>query len=81
MPCAISHTWPDLGSFSYSEFERDINSLDEYPIIFINEEYCDNIFDLGDDASAKEICLSGYMESNGYTLKVRIGNIALYSNE
>ena len=79
MPCAISHTWPDQGSFGNDEFESDINNLPECPIVFVNEEVCSDIFDLTENATQKECILSEYLTVNNYILKVRIRNIAIYS--
>ena len=81
MPCAISHTWPDLGSFSYKEFESDIEGLTEPPIIFVNKDYCSNILNPGEEASDKDICLSKYMTDNEYILKAKIENIEIYSTK
>ncbi|MBO4346461.1 MAG: hypothetical protein J5840_02340 [Lachnospiraceae bacterium] len=78
MPCAISHSWPDLGSFSDADFKKDIDSLTEKPVIFINEDYCKDIFDLTNEATNKELFLADYMVNNDYKLKIRIGNIAIY---
>ncbi|MCR5849064.1 MAG: hypothetical protein K6G75_13245 [Lachnospiraceae bacterium] len=79
MPCAISHTWPDLGSFSYEDFRKDIEQLEKPPVIFINENVCEDIFNLDGGSSDKEICLSEYMNANEYELKVRIDYIAIYT--
>ncbi len=80
MPCAISHTWPDLGSFSYGEFAEDFEKLDEKPVVFVNTDYCKNILEVDeDDPNKKNVFLSKYMGSNGYSLEARIGNIAIYT--
>lgn len=79
MPCAISHTWPNLASYTVKEFENDINKLDGCPVIFVNEKFVPDIFDLTEDATEKECILSEYMESNGYSLAIRIQNIAVYT--
>ena len=78
MPCAISHTWPNLDSFTTGEFTNDINKLEEPPVIFINKDVCSDIFDLDENSNEKECCLSDYMESNEYKLAVRIQNIEIY---
>ena len=79
MPCAISHTWPNLGSFSYNDFVNDFESLDDTPVIFVNTEYCRNILDVDGNAINKDQFLSEYMKNNCYSLDARIGNIAIYS--
>jgi hypothetical protein len=79
MPCAISHTWPNLGSFSYNDFVNDFESLDDTPVIFVNTEYCRNILDVDGNAINKDQFLSEYMKNNSYSLDARIGNIAIYS--
>ncbi len=78
MPCALSHTWPNLGSFTIGEFKSDIEALEGKPIIFINSEIVPDIFNLSKDATEKECCLSDFMESNEYKLAVRIQNIEVY---
>ena len=78
MPCAISHTWPDLGSFTFEEFKNDIDNLQGTPVIFINEDYCADIYSLDGEADNKEILLSEYMADNEYELRIRIENIAVY---
>jgi len=80
MPCAISHTWPDLGSFSYEEFTEDIDSLNDTPVIFVNESYCEDILNPEDTFSQKDKYLSKYMNDNDYTLKIKIENIAVYTS-
>lgn len=78
MPCAISHTWPNLGSFTVEEFRNDIEKLETPPIIFINSDICPDIFDLSAEAQEKECFLSDYMVNNEYKLAVRIQNIEVY---
>lgn len=81
MPCAISHTWPNLGSFSFEEFEADLDNLSETPIIFINESVCPDIFDLSETATKKECALSEYMNNNNYVLIRKIDKIAIYKSK
>lgn len=80
MPCAISHTWPNLGSFSFEEFETDLDNLTDTPVIFINENVCEDIFDLSETATKKECALSEYMVNNNYILVEKIDNIAIYES-
>ena len=78
MPCAISHTWPDLGSFTFEEFKDDIDKLDYTPVIFVNNENISDIFNPDANFSDKDCYLSNFMESNEYKLAVRIQNIEVY---
>lgn len=78
MPCAISHTWPNLGSFTVEEFKNDIDMLEDTPVVFINCDICPNIFDLSENSSEKECYLSDYLVNNEYKLAVRIQNIEIY---
>ena len=81
MPCAISHTWPNLGSFAYDDFVNDFENLDSTPVIFVNVDYCRDILEVDGQADKKDIFLSEYMNNNGYSLDARIGNVAIYSAE
>ena len=78
MPCAISHTWPNLGSFSYDEFANDIDSLDDKPIIFINMDYMADPYNPNKSAE-KEQYLEDFLAENGYSLSAKIEYIAIYS--
>ncbi|MBO6089973.1 MAG: hypothetical protein J6P37_06670, partial [Lachnospiraceae bacterium] len=78
MPCAISHTWPNLGSFSYDEFANDIDSLDDKPIVFINTDYMADPYN-PNKSERKEEYLDKYLEENGYSLSAKIEYIAIYS--
>lgn len=79
MPCAISHTWPDLGSFAYDDFEKDINGLDSNPIIFVNANYFDENATLPEDLKEKQLLLARYMEEKGYVLRITSGNVSVYT--
>ena len=81
MPCAISHTWPNLGSFAYDDFVNDFENLDSYPVIFVNVDYCRDILEVDANVSNKDLFLSEYMNNNSYSLDARIGNIAIYSSK
>lgn len=81
MPCAISHTWPNLGSFAYDDFVNDFDKLESTPVIFVNVDYCRDILEVGSQADKKDIFLSEYMNNNNYSLDARIGNIAIYSSK
>ena len=81
MPCAISHTWPNLGSFAYDDFVNDFDKLESAPVIFVNVDYCRDILEVGSQADKKDIFLSEYMNNNSYSLDARIGNIAIYSSK
>jgi len=78
MPCAISHTWPNLGSFSYDEFEKDIGSITDKPIVFINTDYMADEYN-PNKSDLKEKCLEDFLEENGYSLNAKIEYIAIYS--
>ena len=78
MPCAISHTWPNLGSFSYDEFANDIDSLTDKPIIFINTDYMADPYNPNKSAE-KEKYLEDFLAENGYSLSAKIEYIAIYS--
>ena len=78
MPCAISHTWPNLGSFSYDEFANDIDSLEDKPIIFINTDYMADAYN-PNKSYRKEQYLEEFLEENGYSLSAKIEYIAIYS--
>lgn len=78
MPCAISHTWPNLGSFSYDEFANDIDSLTDKPIVFINTDYMDDEYN-PNKSYRKEDYLEEFLEENGYSLSAKIEYIAIYS--
>ena len=78
MPCAISHTWPNLGSFSYDEFANDIDSLDDKPIIFINTDYMADAYN-PNKSYRKEQYLEDFLTENGYSLSAKIEYIAIYS--
>ena len=78
MPCAISHTWPNLGSFSYDEFANDIDSLTDKPIVFINTDYMADEYN-PNKSYRKEDYLEEFLEENGYSLSAKIEYIAIYS--
>ncbi|MBP5494845.1 MAG: hypothetical protein J6X97_07080 [Lachnospiraceae bacterium] len=78
MPCAISHTWPNLGSFSYDDFVKDIDSLEDKPIIFINTDYMADAYNIN-KSYRKEQYLEDFLEKNGYSLSAKIEYIAIYS--
>ena len=78
MPCAISHTWPNLGSFSYDEFANDIDSIKDKPIVFINTDYMADPYN-PNKSERKEECLEKFLEENGYSLSAKIEYIAIYS--
>jgi hypothetical protein len=86
MPCAISHTWPDLGSYSDKTFEKELNDIAtsgnyeyaEAPTVFVNTDLCPDIMNPGSDASSKEIILKNYLEDYGYYLAYEVGEIQVY---
>ena len=81
MPCAISHTWPDLGSFTVDDFKNDFESFDEKPYIFINNDYCENIRNSAGESylTEKYEYLTKYLEDNDYKLIGTAGDILVYS--
>lgn len=79
MPCAISHTWPDLGSFSYDELERDLNNLTSQPVIFVNDDFLKDSSNHTQILQDKQKLLEKYMNDNGYELKKTSGNISVYT--
>lgn len=66
MPFALSHAWPDLGSYTLEEMKEDIEALTEMPIVFVSNNYYSDILsrDLkGDDKAA---LLVEYMIAHDY---------------
>lgn len=78
MPCAISHTWPNLGSFSYDEFVKDIDGIEDKPIVFINTDYMKDEYN-PNKSVPKEQYLQEFLDKNGYSLNAKIEYIAIYS--
>ena len=78
MPCAISHTWPDLGSFTAKELQTDIDALEEPPVVFVKTTYCEDAIDVPEYAPQKVRILSEYLNKNAYSLKTQIGDICIY---
>ena len=86
IPCAISHTWPDLGSYSDKTFEKELNDIAtsgnyeyaEAPTVFVNTDLCPDIMNPGPDASTKEKILKNYLSDYGYYLAYEVGEIQVY---
>lgn len=77
MPCAISHTWPDLGSYTFEEMERDIEKCKEEPVVFLNTSYYPDILsDKLEEEKAK--LLSDYLRDHDYELQYSYEGIAIY---
>ena len=81
---ALSSTWPDLASFSYAKFERELKALSEEgerPLVLVSA----NPSDVGEDENAEDSlknkweCLSGFLEENRYEQVFKSDAFILYS--
>lgn len=77
MPCAISHTWPDLGSYSLVDMETDIEKLKDTPIIFVNDDLYPNILEI-ESENKKASLLAEFMGKHNYKKEYSFGGIAVY---
>lgn len=81
---ALSSTWPDLASFSYAKFERELKALSEKgdrPLVLVSA----NPSDVGKDENAEDSlknkweCLAGFLEENRYEQVFKSDAFILYS--
>ncbi|MBR5597784.1 MAG: hypothetical protein IKW30_10310 [Lachnospiraceae bacterium] len=60
LPVAIGTSWPDLGSYPYETFVRDIEALEEAPMVILREVAID------EQSLAKKQYLINFLNSNEY---------------
>ena len=72
MPFAIGTAWPDLGSYAYEAFVRDLEELETAPMVIIR-----NV--TGDEQSElKKTYLMNFMNSHGYVNIYNNGTYGVY---
>jgi len=69
-PFAIGTSWPDLASYHYETFVRDLEELEKAPMVIIR-----NVTTGGEQSVQKKVYLTAFMNSNEY---VNIYNNGVY---
>lgn len=82
MPCAISHTWPDLSSYSIDECKKDFEKLEgePSPVIFVNNGYYPDIWTNRQNDDKVKILVS-YMTDHNYKLVYSMNGIEIYTSQ
>ena len=70
MPFAIGTSWPDLDSYSYETFVRDMETLESVPVVIIR-----NVETYGEQSIQKKEYLSAFLNNNEY---VNVYNNGVY---
>lgn len=61
MPVAVGSAWPDLDSYSYDAFMRELENLTSEPVVILR-----NVEPVGELAVAKKEYLIGFLQKNNY---------------
>ena len=73
MPFAIGTSWPDLDSYSYESFVRDMEKLEGVPVVIIR-----NINTVGELSIQKKEYLLAFLNSNEYVNVYNNGTYGIY---
>ena len=75
MPFAIGTAWPDLGSYAYETFVRDLEELKNAPVVIIRNM-------TGDEQSElKKTYLMNFMNAHGYVNSYNNGTYGVYMTQ
>ena len=73
MPFAISTPWPDLGSFSYDNFVKDLQNLEKFPMVILR-----SVSSADEQSQQKKEYLMAFMNSHGYVNVYNNGTYGVY---
>lgn len=73
MPFAIGTAWPDLGSYPYETFVRDLQQLEETPMVIIRSGVTQD-----EQSIQKKEYLTAFMNSNEYVNVYNNGTYGVY---
>lgn len=73
MPFAIGTSWPDLASYHYDTFVRDLERLEKAPMVIIR-----NVSTGGEQSVQKKECLTAFMNTNEYVNIYNNGTYGVY---
>ena len=76
MPFAIGTAWPDLGSYHYEEFVRDLEELDEVPVVIIR-----NVQSMDEQSKNKKEYLVNFLNGNEYINVFNNGVYGVYMTQ
>jgi len=72
-PSALSNAWPDLDTFSTTQFVKELDSLDDRPLIIINAYLAERLL-----YSEKKQYLDTFIDENNYTEVFRNAQFVVY---
>lgn len=61
MPTAIGSAWPDLDSYGYETFCKEIDQIEDKPVVIIRKQE-----NMGEQAASKKEYLKKFMKENNY---------------
>lgn len=73
MPCAIGTAWPDLDSYPYESFVKDIENMTNMPVVIIR-----NVNAVGEQNIQKKEHLTAFLNSNEYVNVYNNGTYGVY---
>lgn len=73
MPFAIGTSWPDLDSYPYETFVKDLKELEDVPVVIIR-----NVSNSGEQNIQKKEYLSAFLNSNEYVNVYNNGTYGVY---
>ena len=76
MPFAIGTAWPDLGSYHYETFVRDLEELDSVPVVIIR-----NMPVTEEQSERKKTYLTNFMNRNEYVNVYNNGTYGVYMTQ
>ena len=72
-PCAIGHFWPSLDSYPYEEFVRDIEEMEEYPMIIYQSIYYEDLIKGAPEGDRKSQVIAEILQKGNYEEVFRNG--------
>ena len=76
MPFAIGTSWPDLASYPYETFVKDLEELEVVPVVIIR-----NINTGGEQSIQKKEYLTAFMNSHAYVNVYNNGTYGVYMTQ
>ncbi len=83
MPCAISHTWPDLASYPAEQMRKELSNLTEPPLVVVGAARYPSLLEENDSQEdhIKRDLLIEYMNQYDYDAVFRSDNYMIYQAE